>query len=443
MPRDQSRLKIAICKSAFEGPISGADETLVAYATELRRAGHDVTALLIYPFSDEDRYYKRLVAGGVPVETILRRALVFRLLQKLRSFATNFLFVFVLLSRFPGHVRKVWQLILNSVAGLYLDKCRAYFEANPFDLVHVVTPGGGTAVIIRAAGAAGVPVLYQELGTPDHQPGLQTSYDRLARISHLSTMIAALSPRLARQWRRKLPHPDPIRVLPLVVSSPREWEIPRRAFPYNVVFGFSGRVEAAKGPTILLRAFAQVCRRHEGAYLRIAGVGPQAYRARDEARHLSVADRCEFAGHYSGLEGRSVFMQTLDVFVLPTFAEGTPNSIIEAMAAGLPVIASGVGGIPDMLDEECGILVPPGEPTALANAMLRLARDPALRAEMGRAARRRYEQLFSPEAVLPLLMHTYDQVARAAPGVGPDHPWAEQQFEPPRQGTGRVRAART
>ena len=443
MSRAQPRLKIAICKSAFEGPISGADETLVAYATELHRAGHDVTALLIYPFSDEDRYYKRLVADGVPVRTILRRAFIFRLLQKLRSFATNFLFVFVLLSRFPGHVRKIWQLILNGVAGLYLGKCRAYFEANRFDLVHVVTPGGGTAVIIRAARAAGVPVLYQELGTPDHQPGLQTSYDRLAKISHLSAMVAALSPRLARQWRRRLPHSEPIRVLPLLVSPPREWQIPRRAFPYDVVFGFSGRIEAAKGPTILLRAFAQVRRRHQGAYLRIAGVGPQAYRAREEARRLAVAEQCEFAGHYSGLDGRSVFMQTLDVFVLPTFAEGTPNSIIEAMAAGLPVIASGVGGIPDMLDEECGILVPPGEPTALANAMLRLVRDPALRAKMGRAARRRYEELFSPGAVLPLLMHTYGQVAQAGSNVGPDHPWGRQQTEPPQPLTGRLRAAGT
>jgi glycosyltransferase involved in cell wall biosynthesis len=122
-------------------------------------------------------------------------------------------------------------------------------------------------------------------------------------------------------------------------------------------------------------------------------------------------------------------MQGLDVFVAPSFTEGTPNSIIEAMAHGLPIIASEVGGIPDMIDSESGILVPPGDADALSRAIIRLAEDDLLRSRMGKAARERYQRLFSPEAVLPVLLETYQRVSghTSAPSFiksnGHRHPW--------------------
>ena len=122
-------------------------------------------------------------------------------------------------------------------------------------------------------------------------------------------------------------------------------------------------------------------------------------------------------------------MNSLDVFVLPSFAEGTPKSIIEAMAHGVPVIATTVGGIADVVDGESGILVPPGDSAALADAMLLLARDHKRRVAMGAAARLRYEKLFSQRAVLPLMLETYSRVTRngheLAKGISGDrHPWS-------------------
>lgn len=76
-------------------------------------------------------------------------------------------------------------------------------------------------------------------------------------------------------------------------------------------------------------------------------------------------------------------MRGIDVFVLPSLTEGTPNSVIEAMAHAKPVIATAVGGLPDFVTEDVGILVPPGDTAALGWAMARLARDPALRRSMG------------------------------------------------------------
>jgi len=120
--------------------------------------------------------------------------------------------------------------------------------------------------------------------------------------------------------------------------------------------------------------------------------------------------------------------------VLPSLAEGTPNGIIEAMAHGVPIIASAVGGIPDIIDPQSGILVPPGDAGALADAMRLLAQDPERRKEMGAAARERYAKLFEPAVVVPLMLKVYGRVAGNGhkaifSGNGHTHPWADIQLQ--------------
>jgi glycosyltransferase involved in cell wall biosynthesis len=199
----------------------------------------------------------------------------------------------------------------------------------------------------------------------------------------------------------------------------------------ETIFGFAARLEEGKGPLVLLDALATVNREGLVAVARIAGTGPQLLEAKARARALQLDEVCEFVGHYSEPLGRTAFMNSLDVFVLPSRAEGTPNGIIEAMAHGIPVISTQVGGIPDIVDADSGILIPPGNSGALADAMLSLARDPARRMAMGVAAKQRYEQLFSPAAVLPLMLHTYQRLTRNGDesGNGSEnsllHPWAE------------------
>ena len=151
-------------------------------------------------------------------------------------------------------------------------------------------------------------------------------------------------------------------------------------------------------------------------------------------RAHGISELCDFAGVYTRTEEKGSFMRGLDVFVLPSLTEGTPNGIIEAMAYGLPVISTTVGGVPDLVSDETGILVPPGDAEALAQAMSRLAEDAHLRERMGRAARKQYEKLFSPALVLPLMLDTYKRVAAAVDGNGSArvpqngngllHPWA-------------------
>jgi glycosyltransferase involved in cell wall biosynthesis len=285
--------------------------------------------------------------------------------------------------------------------------------------------------MIREGAAAGIPVLYQELGTPHYLPELEIHYKRFAKVLPLCSEVAALSPLLAKQWEERIPSSHPISVLPLIVEDRMCTRLPQLQLPNGITFGFAARLERGKGPLTLVKAFARARLELANISLKIVGAGPQEQAVRALAIKLGVLDACELLGAYTVPEAKSAFMQGLDVFILPTLAEGTPNSIIEAMAHGLPVIASAVGGVPDLITPETGILVPPDDTTALVNAMMVLALDRGLRVRMGQAARDRYEKLFSPQVVLPMLMDTYrrnatrNSVSRATPSLQHlTHPWA-------------------
>lgn len=103
-------------------------------------------------------------------------------------------------------------------------------------------------------------------------------------------------------------------------------------------------------------------------------------------------------------------MRKMDLFVLPSLAEGISNTILEAMATGLPVIATKVGGNPELVEEGVtGTLVPPSDPEATAQSMLTYLAEPDLLARQSAAARRRIEEKFSLESMVRAYMKVYDE----------------------------------
>jgi glycosyltransferase involved in cell wall biosynthesis len=429
-------VKILLCKSHFAGPVSGSDETLVAYATHLHQGGHSLAVVLLYPPAPADQYYARLRRAGVEVITIgsSRGALI--VLGGVKAIAR----LFSAFTRPPVKPRRlsrvVWQSIARRLALIHQKRCRRFFRRCSADLIHVLTPDPGAELMIRAGAAAGIPVLYQELGTPHYLPELEPHYARFVKVLPLCAEVAALSPLLAQQWREKFISTNAISVLPLLVEDGHSARATHARSAGGVTLGFAARLEDGKGPLILIEAFARVRRVLGHASLKIAGTGPQEAAVRARAAALGVGDACEFSGAYTSPEEKSAFMQRLDMFILPTLAEGTPNSIIEAMAHGLPVVASAVGGIPDLVTPETGILVPPGDVAALADAITSLASDPESRARIGRAARARYEELFSPQIVIPTLLDTYRRtsarhfkVDTTTYATGFIHPWLESVQE--------------
>jgi len=151
-----------------------------------------------------------------------------------------------------------------------------------------------------------------------------------------------------------------------------------------------GRLQAPKDMLTLVRALAALeCKRFSAT---IVGDGPDRRRLEREVRALGLEHAVELAGERRDV---SRLLAEADVFVLSSGSEGAPLSVLEAMAAGLPVVASAVGGIPEIvLDGETGLLVPAGDPSRLAAALDRVLADPALRRRLGSAGRGRAGALF-------------------------------------------------
>ena len=152
-----------------------------------------------------------------------------------------------------------------------------------------------------------------------------------------------------------------------------------------------GRLAAPKDFSTLVAAVARL---PEGrARLRVFGDGPFRSELEAQKRALGLDGAVEFAGEVPDVRPH---LEEADVFVLSSLSEGMPVSILEAMAAGLPVVASAVPGLEEVvLDGETGFLVPPADPAALAEKLAELVDDPARRASFGAAGRARAEEHFS------------------------------------------------
>jgi glycosyltransferase involved in cell wall biosynthesis len=174
------------------------------------------------------------------------------------------------------------------------------------------------------------------------------------------------------------------------------------------VVGTVGRLDPVKNLAALLRAHAVVNARHPHAHLVVVGGGAEQPALEDEARRLGIAAAVTFAGHRADVR---FLMSGFDVYANCSTYEGVSLTILEAMATALPVVATRVGGNPEVvIDHETGLLVP-GHARAIADAVLALAADPRRRHAMGEAGRWRVKRHFSLERMV-------EQYAGAYQGSG-------------------------
>ena len=172
------------------------------------------------------------------------------------------------------------------------------------------------------------------------------------------------------------------------------------------VIGTVGNLFAVKGQIYLLRACKSVAKTFPDFVLLVAGEGEELGSLEEEACNLGIRGNVKFLGFR---EDVPALLQTMDVFVLPSLSEGLPLSVLEAFALQKPVVATNVGGIPEIVrDEATGYLVPPKSPEALAVRIIGLLRDPQKAAKIGQAGRERVEEAFGLEQMVQKYQSLYE-----------------------------------
>jgi glycosyltransferase involved in cell wall biosynthesis len=242
----------------------------------------------------------------------------------------------------------------------------------------------------------------------------------LERIAaHWTDTIVTLTPReVEEHLERRIGRPAQYAVVPSGVPTEalRRAAPPRAAArarlglpPHAYVVAGVGRFVAIKGFDLLVAALADVVARVPDARVLLIGEGGEGAALQAQARALGVGDRLHITSTTTDVIG---LLAAADVLAAPSRNEGMGRVLVEAMALGLPVVGTRVGGIPDVIvDGECGLLVPPEDPAALADALAELGLDAARRAKLGDGARPRAEA-FSTTVAAAAMRDIYDGLVR-------------------------------
>jgi glycosyltransferase involved in cell wall biosynthesis len=280
-----------------------------------------------------------------------------------------------------------------------------YLRRHEIDLVHAHM-FRAEVIGTRAGVAAGTPVIMatvhsSRVRSPEDVAALAALTTAMDRLIVPSSSILAKVRHEGRGAARFSIIPNGVDLarfaLPPGKCSVRdEYGIPAGA----PLLGVVARLEPEKGHRYLIEAMPAILRGAPDAWLVIVGEGSLEAELRSFGRSLAppARDRIVFTGRRDDV---AALTSELDIAVLPSLREAQGISILEAMARGLPVVASAVGGIPEVLTNGLdGLLVPPADPAALASACLRLARSSALRRSIGDAARATVASRFSLDAMV-------------------------------------------
>jgi len=297
------------------------------------------------------------------------------------------------------------------------------------DIVHTHTAKAGALGRV-AARLAGVPVVVHTFHGSVFDgyfgPSVARFFQWIERILALGTdTIVAVSERVAADLaERKIAPRKKIEVVPLGLELGRFQDVQQRRGelrrelgvpPRARLVGSVGRLVAIKDLGTLLRSMVQLSATQPDAILLVVGDGPDRPALEMEAERLGLGSRARFLGFRDDLER---IYADLDVAVNCSLNEGTPVALIEAMASGVPVLATAVGGTPDLLDEgRLGRLVPPGDPNALARALAESLSGGDDSAEKAAFARRSVLQRFSLERLLGDLDRLYLRLLKSKEAV--------------------------
>lgn len=174
---------------------------------------------------------------------------------------------------------------------------------------------------------------------------------------------------------------------------------------------FVGSLIPRKGCKFLIQSFKQISKKYPDIRLILVGIGPDELELKNLVYELGLGDKIQFLGSKTREEISSL-MQRAKLFVLPSLEEGLGVVLLEAIACGTPCVASKVGGIPDVITEQVGRLVSPGDPQQIANAVIEIIENPGLWQKLSQTARDRAVSVFDWEVIAIQLKQLYSRIFR-------------------------------
>jgi glycosyltransferase involved in cell wall biosynthesis len=323
-------------------------------------------------------------------------------------------------TRVESVVRDRTQLASQGIRVLDLNR-ESHFENRPWarvyalmrresiDVLHAHMPRASVPGAVLARLARVPVVISHEHGSALEGKIARRLLDRYV-VAPLSTKMLAVS-----EWdRRNIIEregiaPGRIDVMPNGIPAPPQYGPDPRdelGVPAGVpLIGAVGRLFPEKGYDDLIRAVALLAGRGRALYCVILGDGPQEQQLRRLAAELGIGERILMPGRRSDIPD---VIRALGIAILPSRREGSPLAMLEYMAGAAPIIATAVGGVPELVSDGVhGLLVPPEDPPALAAAIERLLDDPALAARLGEAARVRQRAEYDLDVVVGRLQRLY------------------------------------
>jgi glycosyltransferase involved in cell wall biosynthesis len=267
------------------------------------------------------------------------------------------------------------------------------------DLIHLTTSGSLAAfrdfVVCFTARLWRIPVIYHiRFGrVPEIAVTNTFEWHVLAMVMRLAHVVVAITPETTETIRRYLPHirveyvPNPIDFSELPIPIVKENNDRHIAL-------FLGWVIPAKGVEELVQAWAKLCPPRWELIL----VGPSDEDYQKYLLRRYHPNNLRFVGELTHEDAMQLLAES-DLFVLPSYTEGFPNVILEAMALGKPIIATNVGAIEDMLSDDCGLLINPKDVAGLIEALSRLTQDKNLRCELGARVYEKVRQKYSIDVI--------------------------------------------
>jgi glycosyltransferase involved in cell wall biosynthesis len=289
---------------------------------------------------------------------------------------------------------------------------RAHLQVNTYDVIHCHSTKAG--FLGRLAAPWKMPVVY----TP-HCIAFDTSLPRLQRraarlieklLAHRTAHFIAVARHEARVIRRAgLCSPQKLSVIYNGIDV-EEFDALHHLTtpqPHHLTIGCFGRLTRQKNQAALLRALPVVRRAVPQAQLLLVGGGEDEVNLRALAAHWNIKEAVTFAGE---IEEARPYYARCNIVAQPSRWEGCPYSILEAMAARCPVVATSVGGVPEVLQAPGGMVYNAAGPETLAEHLITLARDETCRLRMGETARARIENYFTAAQMVKQTMQVYDRL---------------------------------